>query len=254
MEAIAKSLDYKAEKLLTEEATREAVIKAISNAAEKLASGDIFFLTYSGHGGQVPDTNGDEPDDHKDETWVLYNGEMVDDELYELYTRFKPGTRIVVTSDSCHSGTVTRAMYERLAPAEADIGLRAQASPRIKRIRGDIQAKVIARHQKMFDDIQERTKKAVHTTPAATILLISGCQDNQLSSDGDVNGLFTEKLLKVWNDGKYGNDYRHFQKAIKQQMPPTQTPKYFVVGAPNSAFEHQRPFTVEVAKVVGRTA
>jgi hypothetical protein len=26
----------------------------------------------------------------------------------------------------------------------------------------------------------------------ASVLLISGCQDNQLSGDGDVNGLFTE--------------------------------------------------------------
>ncbi len=30
----------------------------------------------------------------------------------------------------------------------------------------------------------------------ASILLISGCQDNQLSADGEVNGLFTGELLR----------------------------------------------------------
>lgn len=253
MQEIASSLGYTTKKLLTKEAARETVIKAISDAASTLASDDIFFLTYSGHGGQVPDTNGDEPDDHKDETWVLYNGEMVDDELYELYTKFKAGTRIVVLSDSCHSGTVTKEFYRGLVPLETEFRGPRPVS-RFKLIDRAIQDKVIARHKKMFDDIQDRTKAAVRTTPAATILLISGCQDNQLSSDGDVNGLFTEKLLTVWNNGKYKNAYRNFQKTIKQHMPPTQTPKYFVAGAPNRDFEQQRPFTIESPRAMGLTA
>ena len=254
MQEIASSLGYTTKKLLTREATRATVIKAISDAAGKLGSDDIFFLTYSGHGGQVPDTNGDEPDDHKDETWVLYDGEMVDDELYELYTKFKAGTRIVVLSDSCHSGTVAKEMYREIVPLETKFRGRTHPVFRSKLIDKDVQDKVIAHNKEMFDDIQKRTKAAVSTTPGATILLISGCQDNQLSSDGDVNGLFTENLLSVWNNGKYKNDYRHFQKTIKQHMPPTQTPKYFLVGADNRAFEHQRPFTIEAARAMGLTA
>ena len=37
----------------------------------------------------------------------------------------------------------------------------------------------------------------------ASVILISGCQDNQLSLDGDRNGLFTQTLLGVWDDGKW---------------------------------------------------
>jgi len=74
-----------------------------------LQAGDIFVVTYSGHGSQRQDFNGDEPD-KKDETWCLYDGEMVDDERAELWTLFNPGVRIVVISDSCHSGTVSRAI------------------------------------------------------------------------------------------------------------------------------------------------
>lgn len=252
MHNIASSLGYETHKLITSKATRSAVTDAISEVARKLNADDIFLLTYSGHGGQVPDANGDEPDG-KDETWVLYDGELVDDELHELYTRFESGTRVVVLSDSCHSGTVTRAMYERTAPIEAEFGVRSHSVFRSKAIPPDVQVKVVDRHKQKFDKIQEDTAPAVMRSPEATILLISGCQDNQLSSDGDVNGLFTEALLKVWNDGKFKQDYRRFQKSIKRSMPPSQQPNYYVIGAPDKAFEHQRPFTIATGSAAKRT-
>src|SRR5678815_3771458 len=76
-------------------------------AAKLLAAGDLYFLSYSGHGGQVPDVTGEE-DDKKDETWCLFDGQLIDDELYYELSRFGEGVRILVLSDSCHSGTVTR--------------------------------------------------------------------------------------------------------------------------------------------------
>src|SRR5215510_247455 len=93
MEKLATARGFAAKKLLTEEATADAVITALEDATEKLDSGDTLLLTYSGHGGQVPDANGDEQD-RMDETWVLYDRQMVDDELYSLLGKFKPGVRI----------------------------------------------------------------------------------------------------------------------------------------------------------------
>jgi metacaspase-1 len=251
MQKIASSLGYETRKLLTTEATRSAVIDAIAKAANHLKGDDIFFLTYSGHGGQVPDTNGDDIDG-KDETWVLFDGEVVDDELHELYTRFKAGTRLVVLSDSCHSGTVTRA-YRRIAPVEAEVGVRPHADTRFRVMPSEVQAKVNQRYKKDLDRIQEATKAAVTREPDASVLLISGCQDRQTSADGDVNGLFTETLLKVWNNGTFQQDYRHFQKAIKRRMPPSQKPNYYIVGAANTAFERQRPFSITAAATIKRT-
>jgi Caspase domain. len=252
MQGITSSLGYQAKSLLTKEATSEAVIRSIASAAQELTKNDMFVLTYSGHGGQVPDTNGDEPDG-RDETWVLYDRQLVDDELHELYTRFQPGVRILVLSDSCHSGTVTRAVYDQAAPIEAQHGFRSDPIFRPKRIPREIEGAVYDRNRKTYEKIQAETKEASRKSPEATVILISGCQDNQLSSDGDVNGLFTEKLLRTWDNGKFKRNYRHFQRAIKQKMPPSQQPNYFVVGAANQAFERQRPFVIATVAAAGHS-
>lgn len=77
-------------------------------AAAALTSGDIFMITYSGHSGQAPDESGDEQD-LTDETWCLYDGQLIDDELFIAWSAFRPRIRVVVLADSCHSGSVTRA-------------------------------------------------------------------------------------------------------------------------------------------------
>jgi metacaspase-1 len=107
MAAIAKAQEMTSTVLLTKHATRAKALDGIRSAAKTLKSGDLFFLTYSGHGGQVPDVSGDESD-KQDETWCLYDGQLIDDELYYELSLFAAGVRILVLSDSCHSGTVTR--------------------------------------------------------------------------------------------------------------------------------------------------
>ena len=108
MAALARAQGIKANVLLTKKGTRAKTLAGIRAAAKSLRAGDLFFLTYSGHGGQVPDVTGDEAD-KQDETWCLYDGQLIDDELYFELSRFAAGVRILVLSDSCHSGTVTRA-------------------------------------------------------------------------------------------------------------------------------------------------
>ena len=78
----------------------------------------------------------------------------------------------------------------------------------------------------------------------ASVLLISGCQDNQYSQDGWNNALFTGTMLEVWNGGKFKGNYRRFHRVITEQMPPDQTPNYYVVGVRNREFERQVPFTI----------
>jgi hypothetical protein len=75
------------------------------------------------------------------------------------------------------------------------------------------------------------------------VILISGCQDNQTSMDGDHNGAFTEQLLKVWNQGAFKGSYAQFHARIRAGMPATQTPNLFALGSAG-AFLAQAPFRV----------
>jgi hypothetical protein len=74
--------------------------------------------------------------------------------------------------------------------------------------------------------------------------MISGCMDNQTSMDGDDNGAFTGMLKRVWNGGKFSGNYRKLRDKIVSQMPSTQTPNYYCVGAVKSKFEGQKPFSI----------
>ena len=142
MAAIAKAKSMAVAKLLTKAGTRKAVLAGLRGAAAKLSKGDLFFLTYSGHGGQVPDVSGEE-DDKQDETWCLYDGQLIDDELYFELGKFAAGVRILVLSDSCHSGTVTRAR-----PVPPPPGMRSKLMP------ADVGLRVYEKHQAFYDGLQ----------------------------------------------------------------------------------------------------
>src|SRR5438309_443956 len=148
MAAIARSKGMQSTVLLTKKATRGAVLGAMRSAAKSLGSGDLFLLTYSGHGGQVPDVSGDE-DDKKDETWCLYDGQLIDDELYFELSGFAAGVRILVLSDSCHSGTVTRAMPPMMSPSTG-----ANGHQRPKMMPPAVAMRTYREHQAFYDKLQ----------------------------------------------------------------------------------------------------
>ena len=264
MAALATAQGLKPTVLLTRKATRANVLKAVRAAAKTLRDGDLFFVSYSGHGGQIHDSSGDEPD-AKDETWCLFDSELIDDEVFNELSAFREGVRVIVLSDSCHSGSVVRA---RVPETVAGIG-------RSKMMPPSVAMRTYTQNQRFYDRLQANVKKAadqarqdrsadpdaalaqlhangtgrltaIAGTVKASVILISGCQDNQTSLDGDHNGAFTEQLLRVWDDGRFDpehGDYVKFHGTIKAGMPATQTPNLFTLG-PSAAFARQRPFTI----------
>ncbi len=256
MAAIAKAKGMRPTVLLTKKATRARALAALRAAAKALRAGDLLFLTYSGHGGQVPDVNGDEVD-KRDETWCLYDGQVIDDELYLEFSRFAAGVRILVLSDSCHSGTVARG-----------IPLQPETVPhqRPKLMPESVAMRTYRDHQAFYDKLQRDVaaaagKPVVDPDTAlaqvavsgrlsaiaakfdASLVLISGCQDNQTSMDGDHNGAFTEQVLNVWNQGRFVGNYANFHARVRARMPATQSPNLFALGAAGT-FLAQTPFSV----------
>lgn len=246
MLAIAKSRGFaRSRLLLTADGTAANVIAGITEAAQACKPGDLFLLTYSGHGGQVPDTNHDEKRlptglrDKYDETWVLYDRQLVDDELYVLWGKFRKGVRILVLSDSCHSGTVIKVIPSFLNPAGVTAG-----GPAIRWLPLAQSQKVYRANRQLYESIQSKNPSGEKTRVRAAVLLISGCMDNQFSMDGPRNGAFTGTLRKVWNNGQFKGGHQAFRNAIASRMPPSQTPNFFKVGSDTAKFEVQTPFTI----------
>ncbi|ESY35255.1 C14 family peptidase [Mesorhizobium sp. LNJC384A00] len=257
MELLAEAQGFETSKLLTSDATRQNFESAMEEASGSLVDGDFCLITYSGHGGVLPDLNADE-DDGQDETWCLFDGQLVDDELYNLLAQFRSGVRVAVLSDSCHSGTVLKdQMLAEESPSLSEVRTGSLlGSARAARVRwashfayrampSPVAARVYMANKREYDKIlTNKELGGAQERVVASCLLISGCQDNQLSGDGTFNGVFTARLKSVWNGGKFKGDYRSFVKTIVHGMPADQTPNLFAVGTETTAFASQSPFVV----------
>lgn len=108
--------------ILDGEATRERVIGAIRRDVARAGPGDMFVLTYAGHGIQEDEAIPGDEADGKDESIVFASfewsganaGERIrDNEVGALLRALDPAARALVLIDSCHSGTMTRAADPR---------------------------------------------------------------------------------------------------------------------------------------------
>jgi hypothetical protein len=116
--------------LLDEQATRERILSELDRLVEVATEDDVVVVTYSGHGSQMTDREGDEADG-LDETIVPHdsgrapdpNRDISDDELYVRLLALTQKTPFVtLLFDCCHSGSVARdAFGERSRWIEADL-------------------------------------------------------------------------------------------------------------------------------------
>jgi len=246
MQTIALAQNFKSSHiLLSENATREAVKSVIETASIELTYGDILLLTYSGHGGFVLDTSDDE-EDNLDETWCLYNGQLLDDELYYLWSLFDEGVRIFIISDSCHSGTVAKANPSGVEPD----------SPIFKKklLSYDIAKDVYLKNKDFYSDLEKfyGIKDESGEAVKASVKLFGACQDSQVSYTMTFakNSIFTEKLKEIWDNGKFTGNYEEFFDKIKNEvvaldfLPTIQTPNLFSVGTKSSDFDNGKPFEI----------
>ncbi|GAA1769853.1 hypothetical protein GCM10009712_17230 [Pseudarthrobacter sulfonivorans] len=226
MAAIAEHQGFEPAVLLTRAATYEAVLGAIRRAAGLLQRGDSFLLTFAGHGAQLPGGDPSE-DDGLDETVVLFDRMLRDDELGTALRTFRPGVRLVVVSDSCHSGTVVRDRLDATGPLDV---------PRF--MPQDVLEETLARHPELYS----------HRLPARDlspdVLLLSAAQDDETAADGRLNGLFTGVLKSVWNRGAFVGDHVQFRDEIERKMPASQRPNLLALGPTGEATRLQRPFGI----------
>ncbi|MFN0140048.1 MAG: caspase family protein [Pyrinomonadaceae bacterium] len=268
--------------------TTKAVSEAITLAAKgsnftnpklkPLQVGDLLVVTFSGHGSETKDEDGI---DLRDQTWCLWDRQLFDDELAQLWALFNKGVRILFISDSCHSGTVVQRfarlkalvrkipfvnevhhwLFNNLNEISKDGSLHRRASRRL--IGGDriIEARYWDTYKSILDGLRkyrEDNKIEKYTDLIqASIISISACRDGESAIETDGNGVFTAAIKRLMGNGKTFKNYKEFfEEIIKDEILVTiksQNPNFYPLeGLPKidkddlSDFIHNtKPFEVK---------
>lgn len=209
IKGIATRFRFNSAILLNKDATAANMLEGIETAARYLEYGDMFFISFSGHGSRVNDRNNDE-DDGFDETWCLYDRMITDDDLFERWKMFRPGVRILAIADSCHSGSSIKNVEE--------IEFRPGGRFPVEKT-GDIQA---------------------------TCLLMAACQDTQSAFDvpNNPNSLYTGWMLRILSQYDPCESYRELHNRISARMPANSKPNLFRFGPGADQFVKKRPFKI----------
>jgi hypothetical protein len=154
--------------------TKANILAAIKWLTADLKAGEHVFFLYSGHGGLVRDTNGDEVSGNDGCIYPL-NGQSIeaitDDELRAALANTVPaGSKCFAVLDCCHSGTAVDLRCNWQVPTELSLIY---------------------------------TESAQYAKTAGQVIMLSGCQDDQTSADtvgADKRpcGALTWALLDTW--------------------------------------------------------
>src|SRR5512141_2166312 len=198
--ALLQGRGFTVSTILDSQATRANVKSALQNLVNTTNAGDIAVFTYSGHGTQVADSSGDEGDPY-DEAIYLYDGTVIDDELRTILQGIHPQATLVVISDSCFSGSVTRLAGEKAIP----------------------------RFVPPTVSMAGRTARVPFLLPEADMpeLLLSGCSDSEYSYDaefnGRPNGAMTAYAIQVIKQNP-NVTYREFFAGLRALLPSSDYP------------------------------
>lgn len=227
---LVRSTGGSASKLLAKQASRVQIISAVRNFLALLTPLSTLIITRSGHGTQVPNKRGSDPEpDGMDEAFVCDDLKLIlDDEWDAILCNRDPASYVFIFDDCCHSGT----------------GLRAFKSPEESRpIRGITPRFIPFRRlpEAAFQASLEESYRNIETAPRPAVgnrLLISGCQDNEFSYDSDSlkNGAATFYAIKSYGElrqtGKPAT-YQEWYNRIRMYLPRNgykQTPNLDVDG------------------------
>ncbi len=218
-------------KLLDSQATKAAMVAGFNTLITSAKGGDTIAITFSGHGTLAPDTSGDEADGY-DEALCPFDihlgNVLLDDEIHELFAKRPAGVRLLLISDSCHSGTVTRN-----APADPD----APDAPRIRFLPlaswlpADQLPKGPSGRPLATLPVNQVFSPWAGVVSASGDLLMAGCEEgpDHYSYDATFNnrsnGAFTYYALKALKTLPAAATYRDWHAAIRRSLPSTNYPQ-----------------------------
>ena len=202
-------------------AATKAMRAAISKLIRDARQGDVLLLHYSGHGANVIDVSGDEPD-RRDEilcpTDLDWHKPLLDDWLRKTFNRLRSGVTLTVIMDCCHSGSNTRVLLPpdapsipRFLPNPLDI-MESESGRKLRgKVKGSLRVSTVPKRKKsdvVDADIPE--------------LLVTGCRDTQTSADayigGSYNGALTYCLVETLKAAGGNISYRKLHEGTIKRL------------------------------------
>ena len=208
-------------------ATYDRFTQEMGMIAETLPSGGQLFLTFSGHGSEVNSKKGTTYEAKgADEALCFYDGKMVDNVLRELLAKFKPGVRILMVADCCHSGDLLRNgfdgnMFDRVNPA-AYSGNRGMGGDRFKSV--------------------PSVTKPIEV--AADILLLAAAEEDHIAHAGQHLSPFIKRLVSVWNNRQFKGTYKCFLEAMNNGCCENERSVLNLLDCNDDSFLNSRAFSL----------
>ena len=196
--------------LLDAQATRAGILDGLKKLLTGAKSGDVLVFTNSSHGTYVADADGDEA--LYDEALCPYDCDrnlIIDDELRALFSGLAKGVAFTIISDSCHSGTVTRAAINENIP-----WLKTPDDRRVRFLHPSLIGKSVLSNP--FQAIDR--SKVKHPQSKMKDLLLSGCTASEYSYDaligGKYHGAMTYFAIQAIREANYAITYSQLRARL----------------------------------------
>jgi hypothetical protein len=206
--------------LLTDaDATKNNILSALGDLITGAKAEDVVVFTYSGHGTWIYDQGERDESDNRDEAICAYDGNILDDEIRDVVRQIHREAHLTVISDSCHSGTVTRAILKRAYEEDKKA---AENAPK-------------PRYMPPVDDVDSvRTllipirRRCLYPESDMPEVLLSGCNATEYSYDayidGRYNGAMTAMAIGLIKSNPE-QTYSEFHKKLRQILPMPRYPQ-----------------------------
>jgi hypothetical protein len=208
--------------MLDAEATKADIMAYLKGLVTGAKSGDVLVFTNSSHGTYLEDKSGDE--EMYDEAMCPYDcaeNLIVDDELRELFATLAKGVSMTVISDSCFSGTVTRAAISELVP-----GLKTPDDRRVRFLNPALMGR------KLLENPWKAKPKGKTKYPEAKMkdILLSGCTDKEYSYDARIGGVYhgamTYFALKAIQEANYQITFQQLHTRLLHLLDEAEYPQH----------------------------
>lgn len=208
--------------LLDAEATKAKIMQGLKSLLAAAKAGDVLVFTNSSHGTYVADTSGDE--EKYDEAMCPYDcadNLLVDDELRELFANLAKEVSLTVISDSCFSGTVTRAAVAEVIP-----GLKTPDDRRVRFLNPALMGRGVVQNP------WKAKPKGKQKYPESGMkdVLLSGCTDKEYSYDARIGGVYhgamTYYALQAIKEANYQITFRQLHTRLLSLLDDAGYPQH----------------------------